>query len=477
MEIEQLPLHYNPYSTFSFSLTLSKTVTMICFLYLFLFSVWLFTTAFAFDFSLLNATDAQFVSYYELANSVGASLEEVQHVQLLMTSFRSFVTSPSSQFIDCLGRRLSRQARIYHQHRNAILPPEGASTSWATHSEALLAHEMSDVDSELFYAYYDWSWDPQLFHWSDMGAHIVRQYIPILGAAEHFRALWLPALRSGNAYGHVLPRYITMNMGVFQPGRVVEVSIRTERVQHVYQYFVLQKATGALPKDFAQVVEFGGGTGDNAALLRELRCGGVHFIIDLPETLLFQQYFLSLAHWPVFSYLERDLFRLDALANHNQTDPISGTDIEFNPTESFSDMDIPTNSQSTLLVHDLDLFRSKYQLSLSDHTLFCATFSLSESPLSVRSQILDNYFNYGTIFITMQNSFDGYENIDWMRKFAADRQDSYHFCLWKDLPRSDEFMQVNVFLARRKHMGRIICDHNAGCNPRTVLFCNDYLSK
>jgi hypothetical protein len=67
---------------------------------------------------------------------------------------------------------------------------------------------------------------------------------------------------------------------------------RNERVCHVFHWFLVHDLLGLAASDFALVIEYGGGTGDNAPVMTELGFRGAHVVLDLLPMLLAQRFFL-----------------------------------------------------------------------------------------------------------------------------------------------------------------------------------------
>lgn len=156
------------------------------------------------------------------------------------------------------------------------------------------------------------------------------------------------------------------------------------RIVHAYHLQQLQKTTEIRFGALDTVVEFGGGYGNMCRLIRRLGFKGTYILFDLPE-------FLALQH-----------FYLNGVGNG----AVYATDITHN-----------TQGQNILLQSPDEL---KTLLSRVAHknSLFIGTWSVSESPVSVREQILplvadSTYFLFG-----YQPHFDTVDNVAYFRDFA-----------------------------------------------------------
>jgi len=434
---------------------------------------------------ILLSSDTEFMTVYELANSPAVEVSDVENVQSLFRHFRSLGMAPSPAFVKLIGKRLSRFAHLFEKHRDSVHHDPAMLDVWRQSSDKLLQNEKNNA--EIFYRYRDREWEPHLFTWADMTIKEIGEFIPLLASDALFVDVWLPALVAGNRYGGQLPRTVSLSLRTGNNQWELHEQVRAERVDHLYDYFVLFKCTGALAQNFKQVVEFGGGTGDNAALLRELRFVGTHFVFDLPEMLLLQQYFLSYSNWPVFSYLERDLLQREGTNDSSYISDVSSVNstgigigdgdagLKLTAISNVSEVGhIPTNSQSTLLLHNREMLKAKYNTSLADQTLFWATFSLSETPLELRDKVLDRYYDFGTVFLTLQISFLEVDNIDWLRAYAKARKDTHYSCAWLNTHVTElEHYHYIYFISRKQNLGRLKCASEAMCVSDSVFFCNE----
>ena len=66
------------------------------------------------------------------------------------------------------------------------------------------------------------------------------------------------------------------------------------------------------------VVEFGGGYGDMAAMVREMGFRGTHVVYDLLPALLLQQYFLRTSNWPSYLLMPSDMHQEQGLIQDGQ---------------------------------------------------------------------------------------------------------------------------------------------------------------
>lgn len=122
-------------------------------------------------------------------------------------------------------------------------------------------------------------------------------------------------------------------------------------------------------RKFDKIVEFGGGYGCMAKLIHNLGFKGEYTIFDMPEVLALQKYYLNSNNLNTgFKFVEK--------------------------TEELSEPDI-----------------------------FIATWSLSESPISVRDEFLDKIGNPKYVLIGYQGNYESIDNVAYFNKYKEKRPD------------------------------------------------------
>lgn len=129
--------------------------------------------------------------------------------------------------------------------------------------------------------------------------------------------------------------------------------------------------------DINTVIEIGGGYGSMCRLFRNLNYQNEYIIFDLPEFLALQKYFL------------------------NSINP------EF--------------IQQTIFIQDTK------KLATYQKVFFIATWSFSEMPLNLRSELL-SYIDFDYCLIAFQSTFDGINNIEYFNSFQNKYKD-FHFTI------------------------------------------------
>jgi hypothetical protein len=300
--------------------------------------------------------------------------------------------------------------------------------TWQQMMGSLIRIETSPENCADFYNYHQNKWNPSLIGWT-LAGFLVSRWAVVLIEDENYDRLWKNATVSGENYlkGHV-PLHQHTN----------GVMIRHERIQHVFHMHALFRSTGLTAPDFKQIVEFGGGTGDNIATFRELNFEGTHFIIDLPPMLYLQQYFAHFSNWP--AYLAEKL-----------------PDGDFSPRK--------TVLESSM---NLELFDKHLNQQTLLQTLFIATFSLNESPLEMRKIIFDRVSKYGTLLIAFSKGFDNTlkDDVANMKRVAQDMAKTHSSCIW---PIPDHGRNYYFVLAALDLNKKVQCNPTVGCTEKNLV--------
>ena len=144
-------------------------------------------------------------------------------------------------------------------------------------------------------------------------------------------------------------------------------------------------------QSMSSAVEFGGGYGSMARLFYKLGFNGRYSIFDVPEFSALQEYFLSSLNLSV------PIFRK------------------------------PTKEQGIVILSDIEDFKKQCALDVVD--LFIATWSISESPLELRTVILDAVQKSKYSLLAYQAQFQDINNTDYFKKYIK-----ISGCDWKELP-------------------------------------------
>lgn len=164
------------------------------------------------------------------------------------------------------------------------------------------------------------------------------------------------------------------------------------QAHHVAQ---LLDGTSCNLEELGEIIEFGGGYGCICRLLFRLGFRGRYVIYDLPEFSALQEYFLSQAG--------------------------SMTQVVYNKASD--------TKNSAILLYDMKKLREQFQMS-SDKIAFIATWSVSETPPSLR----ENFFSILSPITYFLFAYRGmFKGIDNSRYFAEFRRvnNTYNWFDWK----------------------------------------------
>ena len=158
-------------------------------------------------------------------------------------------------------------------------------------------------------------------------------------------------------------------------------------IHHVYHVAVFFQKTGVHLNEINSILEFGGGYGSMCRVFRKLGFEGQYYIFDLPQ-------FSALQHY----YLQSLGFR-----------------------SYFNDLSVKTNKKDNYCIYDIKLLKKIGQKKDNFKTkkrLFIATWSLSESPLSIRNDVIPLIKNYDYYLIAYQKTFDEIDNLHFFKTFV-----------------------------------------------------------
>ena len=160
-------------------------------------------------------------------------------------------------------------------------------------------------------------------------------------------------------------------------------------IHHAYNVAQFEEETETRVEDLDYVFEFGGGYGSMCRLFHNLGFQGKYVLYDLPG----------------FSALQE--FYLKSLGKTVQS------------PDQFS-----TASSGIVCVSDLESLKAVLPSdSEIGKSMFIATWSLSESPLSLRDTILSLVSDFQTYLIASQSTYAGTDNIEFFRNWRESRTD------------------------------------------------------
>lgn len=205
----------------------------------------------------------------------------------------------------------------------------------------------------------------------------------VLRALPDWESRWRPALREVETGS---PRPLIGRP--WTSGQLVLLAFHIAR---------LERLSGLDVREMSTIVELGGGYGSMARMLRAVGFAGRHVIYDLPSVISLQRFYLGL---------------LEA-----QT----GERVDVELTSDADDIDRAVASD--------------------ERSLFIALWSLSETPMTVRDDVLPRVHGAHAHWIGYQPSLGGVDNVAWVRRWRAENP----AMRWVDEP--FEFKQGERYLA------------------------------
>jgi hypothetical protein len=141
----------------------------------------------------------------------------------------------------------------------------------------------------------------------------------------------------------------------------------TWHIKQSHHYFKYEEYTGKSINDFDRIVEFGGGCGDMCKFIKQMGFDGEYIIIDLPEV--------------------HEIQKNNLISYYNikfETNPIKGDE--------------------------------------NKRTLFMATWSISETTLELRNEII-NTLQPNEYLIVYQRQFENISNVKWFKDWKGYREE------------------------------------------------------
>lgn len=163
--------------------------------------------------------------------------------------------------------------------------------------------------------------------------------------------------------------------------------------------------------DFQQIVEFGGGTGDNIILFQEMSFSGVHIVLDLPAMLLVQHHFTKYCGYSAYFGADISPQKSSIVSQYHQ-DSLKGGNIVLDS-----------------LITDRNIFWGHFNPNFTTDILFIPTYSLTERREENILDFQNTLSICGTIFITCFRAFNGQETFELMKSWGESLRITYFVCM------------------------------------------------
>ena len=143
------------------------------------------------------------------------------------------------------------------------------------------------------------------------------------------------------------------------------------------------------------IFEFGGGYGSMCRLIHKLGFNGIYLIFDFPEVSMLQQYFLKSSGFSISQ-------NSSAFINKKGVFCLSNKKI----------------LEKVISAMSMDSFKNK---------LFLATWSISETPVQFRQEILKSLSTFTNFLIVYQNNFAGVDNLRYFNNWIQSYESAMHW--------------------------------------------------
>jgi hypothetical protein len=182
-------------------------------------------------------------------------------------------------------------------------------------------------------------------------------------------------------------------------------------IHHAYHVAQFENITAEKINDVDCIFEFGGGYGGMYRLMHNIGFKGKYIIFDFPEFSLLQQYF------------------------------IKSIGLKTHTIETFKNA-----TDGVICISDINVLQDVISNHISsDNNMFLATWSLSECPFELRTDILSLVADFKKFLIAYQGRFEGIDNRKYFNDWVTQHQKTHWMTqMIEHIP--NEFYQNNFYL-------------------------------
>ena len=298
-------------------------------------------------------------------------------------------------------RELIRELRttIGELPRGEPATPSGSEQAWTDHAEHLRELVLTRDPREFL------RWE--LFHYTMfvLYARSIDIELRHLKSRPDWSSRWRQAIKE-TGFGRPLPywRYPRSSGNL---------------IHHAYHLAQFEEETAKPVNDMSFVFEFGGGYGGMCRLFHNLNFRGKYVIFDLPHFSALQKFFLG------------------------------SIGITVHSPDSFK-----SARSGVICVSGIEELRTILASNAgNDSSMFIATWSISEAPISLRNSILSLASQFDTFLVASQSRFEGINNVEYFED-------------WKDTQTDLEWHRWQI-----EHMGRnfyLVGKRKAGMRPQSI---------
>jgi len=288
-------------------------------------------------------------------------------VKLLTRLFDKSLPEPAQRDLDLVQELRNN---ILNLLSFEALSSSHSGEAWQNNVKRLMANILNDDPREFL------RWDVISKTMSVGLADYVFRELKFLKSQDDWRSRWRKAIVESKA-GHPVPywRYPKSSSNL---------------VHHAYHVSKFEEVTGQSVHEMDFVFEFGGGYGSSCRLFHNLGFKGRYVIYDLPGFSALQQYYLK------------------------------SSGLRVRPMDKFHEV-----SEGVFCISSFDRLQDifSYQQNNSCKSLCVATWSLSETPLSLRTKIQPLLSRVNCFLVAYQEQFGEVNNSDYFRDLLSNRQD------------------------------------------------------
>jgi len=304
--------------------------------------------------------------------------------KLLSTIYDKPLDPPTNKEKDLLGELRA----AYHEFpslKRTDCPP--SEKNWLENANRLRELVLNDDPREFL------RWDVILKTMVATYASYIGPELKYLKSLPDWSNRWTEAIKESSV-GHPVPHW-----------RYPDSSATL--IHHAYHWAQFEEKTAIRAHDIKCVLEFGGGYGSMCRLLHNLGFAGKYVLFDLPAFSALQKFFLK------------------------------SIGITVLPIDAFE-----MARSGVLCISDLE----KLKAVLSGHievsnSLFIATWSISEVPISLRNAILPPISPFKGFLIAYQSQFREVNNIDFFRNWRETQKDSeWHDWRIEHIPNHNRYL-------------------------------------
>eukprot|EP00434_Breviolum_minutum_P017847 symbB.v1.2.015751.t1/scaffold1123.1/size136624/16 len=380
-----------------------------------------------------NEISCEALNAAETSVDIGGKIEDLLQLQLLLAQWRrNFPKEQPSCRETALHEALCRDSKWVLNRTKRRWTTMEFETMWEGWMAELASHELDPVDCRHFgQDYVEKGWNPQVFHWG-------KGFVP-----THLATV----LRDQEFVDNLLGIAFESDVPTAEFVELKGKRFRIERVQALSHLRALANSAPTLDLEaINQIVEFGAGSGEMAALCFHLGFNGRYMIYDLPQMILSQRFWLRRAGLPA----------------------VLGASLDGDPFQHQSEGWLFLESKRSGFAKRLAV---KAENGQRFFRAFFGFYSFTEADEASRARLRPFIENFEVILLTYWQQFDAVDNLDYLEKWSSTLGKSHHLLSWSVASDTwlDNWPLGYYFLALDKTLGELECVWELNCRPSTVV--------